>query len=335
MNNKKSISVVLITIIVVIIGAVVFTFWKTKTANDELRVGYMRISSHAAFIYALENDVFSKHNLKIKGEYYPTTADLIAALENKRIDVAFQVTPEMAWLSANKVKDHYYVYFSAESTEQKPMDGFYALTTLTKDSLLNSKIGCFPSPTAKIMTRMIMEKFYNLKEAEYELIEVRPDLQLTFMENKNIKALFTYEPIGTIIKDKIKAREIIHAPVETVLNINPWYGGVGIFSKDLVEKRKNVAINFQNAIEESFHILNNSKNVDIYAKTMLKLQPGINQDLAKQIPNISLTFSNANNIDDIRGKIDRLFSKYQEYEILEKKVNPFLEIFNPKDENER
>ena len=328
MNNKPSMKSIIITIIILVLVISGVTIWQIRTSDDTLRVGYMRIASHAPLISAIENNIFEKFNLKIKAEYYPTTADLIHALEQNKIDVAFQVTPDIAWQSAARTGNNYYIYFVAQSTKEKPMDGLYALTPqLSKESLLHKTIGHFPGPTAEAMVREILEKKYNLNRNEYQLQDVKPNLQLDFLKNKNIEALFTYEPIGTCAVKTIGAHKVIQAPVEEFI-INPWNGGIGIFSEDLVKYRKSVAVNFQKAIKESFENLD--KNIDIYAKTLVELQPGLTTDIAKEIPNIPLIFStDKEKTESVRDAVDKQLSKYINLKILNKNNSYNIPIFEP------
>ena len=327
--NKKSIIGIIITIVIVVVF-VIFSIWKTTSSPDVLRVGYMRIASHAPLISAIENKIFEKYNLDVKAEYFPTTTDLIEALEQKKIDVAFQVTPDLAWKSATKTKNDYYIYFVAQSTKEKPMDGFYTMKPITRDSLLHQTIGHFPGLTGKFMTQEILKKKYNLTPQDYTLIDANPAMQIQLLTRGEIKALFTYEPAGTIAIKAYNARNEVPAPVEEHV-IDPWNGGVGIFSSDLVVYRKGVAVNFQQAIKESFDSLD--VNLPKYTQTLMDLQPGLTTEIAMQIPNISLIFSiNKLESEKIRNAVAMQFKIYQDLGILNKDDSHYLKIFEPYEE---
>ena len=327
--NKKSILGIIITVVIIAV-VVVFSIWKTKSSPDVLRVGYMRIASHAPLISAIENKIFDKYNLVVKAEYYPTTTDLIEALEQKKIDVAFQVTPDLAWKSVTKTKNDYYIYFVAQSTKEKPMDGFYTMEPVTRESLLQQTIGHFPGLTGKFMTKEILKRKYNLNPEDYTLIDANPAMQIQLLTRGEIKALFTYEPSGTIAVKAYNAINAVPAPVEEYV-INPWNGGIGIFSSDLVTYRKGVAINFQKAIKESFDSLN--KDLPKYTQTLMDLQPGLTIEIAMQIPNISLIFSmDKTESEKIRNAVATQFKVYQDLGILSKDDSHYLKIFEPYEE---
>lgn len=329
MNRSKLVGVIITVMIV--IGVVIFTIVKTTTSSDILRVGYMRIASHAPLIAAIENDIFKKYNLSVKAEYYPTTTDLIEALEQKKIDVAFQVTPDLAWKSATKTRNDYYIYFVAQSTKDKSMDGLYTMKQVTKDSLLHQTIGHFPGLTGKYMTQEILKKKYGLNPDDYTLVDANPAMQIQLLTRGEIKALFTYEPLGTIALMAYKAVKAISAPVEEYV-IDPWNGGIGIFSSDLVTYRKGVAINFQKAIKESFDDLN--AHPSKYTETLMDLQPGLIAGIADSIPNIPLVFSiNKEECEKIRSAVAIQFKVYQDLGILNKDDSHYLKIFEPYNEN--
>lgn len=326
MNDKSKIWGIATTFIL-LVAVVLFTVLKTRNTSDVLRVGYMKIASHAPLISAIENNIFDKYNLEVKAEYYPATADLIEALEQKKIDVAFQVTPDLAWMSVNRTKKDYYIYFVAQSTKDKPMDGFYTMDSITRESLLNQTIGHFPGLTGKYMTQEILKRKYNLTPNDYTLIDVNPAMQINLLTRGEIKGLFTYEPAGTIAMNVYKAQNSIPAPVEEYI-INPWNGGIGIFSNDLVTYRKDVAINFQKAIIESFNFLD--KQLPEYTKTLMDLQPGLTTKIAMQIPNIPLIFStDKEQTEKIRSAVAEQFKVYQDLGILSKDNIHSLKIFEP------
>ena len=327
MSNHKTKTFGIITTLVVIVLVVVFTVFRTRNSSDVLRVGYMRIASHAPLISAVENKIFDKYNLDVKAEYYPTTADLIDALEQKKIDVAFQVTPDLAWKSSSKTKDDYYIYFVARSTKEKPMDGLYAMTPLTRDLLLHQTVGHFPGLTGKYVTQEILKQGYNLNPTEYTLIDANPAMQMNLLKRGEIRALFTYEPLGTIAVNSLKAENVIPAPVEKHI-IDPWNGGIGIFSSDLVKYKKEVAVKFQQAIEESYSLLD--KDLNLYVTTLMDLQPGLTIQLAQLVPNISLIFStDKKNTEEIRTSVAEQFKMYQDLGILDKNDSHYLKIFEP------
>lgn len=324
-KNSKIVGVIIMTLITVVM--VVVTYIKTTNSSDILRVGYMRIASHSPLIFAIENNIFEKYKLKVIAEYYPTTSDLIEALEQRKIDVAFQVTPDLAWMSANKTKNDYYIYFVAQSTKDKPMDGFYAMKQINGADLINQSIGHFPGLTGRYMTQEVLKRKFNLDPENYNLVDVNPSMQLNMLTRGDIIALFTYEPAGTIAIKAYNAINIIPAPVEQYI-INPWNGGIGIFSSDLVTYRKEVAVNFQKAIIESYNFLDTQ--LPEYTKALMDLQPGLTPEIAMQIPNIKLIFSTDMVQSELmRAAVAEQFKVYKDIGILNKDDSHYLKIFEP------
>jgi len=321
MKKKKTLLIIAVTFLIAVL---VFTYIRVSNDKDVIKVGYMEIASHAPLIAAYKNNFFNKYNIQVELEVYPNTAALINAIESKRIDVAFQVTPDLAWKSAQS--NLLYIYFIAQSTDKSPIDGLYAMHKISKDSLIGKKIGCFPGPTAKAMTEKIMLEAYGLKPSDYELIEVQPPIQLTKLEKGEIELLFTYEPLGSLAQDRIKALKIIDAPVEKYI-VNPWNGGVGIFSEDFVKYRKDVAGRFQDAIVEANKYLTSSP--DVAAQTLIQLQPGLTHDIAIKIPLQNLIFSNSTDeINAINSALERQLEIYKDLNIINGEVRHNLKVFS-------
>ncbi|MBV5315245.1 MAG: ABC transporter substrate-binding protein [Prolixibacteraceae bacterium] len=323
MNKKKTTLIVAVTFLIAVL---VFTFVRISGEKDVIKVGYMKITAHAPLIAAYNNNIFDNHNIKVVLEVYPNTPALINAIEAKRIDVAFQVTPDLAWTSAKS--NLLYIYFIAQSTDKTPIDGLYAMHEITKDSLIGKTIGCFPGPTAKAMTEKIIYLAYGLTIDEYKLVEVQPPIQLSKLEKGEIELLFTYEPLGALAQERIKAIKIIDAPVEKYI-VNPWNGGIGIFSDDFVKYRKDVAIRFQDAIIEGNKFLNSSP--DISAQTLIQLQPGLTHEIAVKVPLQNLIFSKSTDeINAINSALERQLEIYKDLHIIDGEVRHNLKVFSAK-----
>jgi len=320
--KKKKIS--LIIAVTFLIAVLVFTFIRVSKDKDVIKVGYMEITAHAPLVAAYKNNIFDKYNIKVELEVYPNTPALINAIEAKRIDVAFQVTPDLAWKSAQS--NLLYIYFIAQSTDKSPIDGLFAMHVISKDSLIGKKIGCFPGQTAKAMTEKIIYEAYGLKASDYELLEVQPPIQLSKLEKGEIEMLFTYEPLGSLAQERIKAIKVIDAPVEKYI-VNPWNGGIGIFSEDFVKYRKEVAGRFQDAIIEGNNFLKSSP--DVSAQTLVQLQPGLTHEIAIKIPLQNLIFSNSpDEINAINSALERQLEIYKDLKIINGEVRHNLKVFS-------
>lgn len=266
-----------------IVLIVAFIIFRIMSDKDIIKVGYMQISAHAPLIAAKELNIFEKHGLRVQLVPYPDTPTLMDGVEKGQVDVGYQLTADIVLKSAASTGKNYYVYYVARSTIAAPIDGFYALKQLDSNSLKGKKIGCFPGPTGEAMTRAIMEKVYGLKAKDYTLDPIAGVLQITKLKSGSVTALFTYEPIGTLLVEKFGAIRVLDAPVEKYIVDGPWDGGIGVFTNDLVVRRRKTAINFQNAMYEIFSLIQGEKRGTV-ADAMVKLQPGLDLITAAKVP---------------------------------------------------
>jgi NitT/TauT family transport system substrate-binding protein len=275
-------------------------------SKERIKVGYLKITAHAPVVAANNYKVFEKHGLEVELEVYPNTPSLVTALNDGRIDICFQVTPESLWQFQNL---KYYAYFLAKSSFENPIDGLYALNPNILDSIKGKTIGHFPGPTPKQLTKKIIKEISGLDENEYEIKDVPPPLQLSSLERSEIDLLFTYEPMGALAKYRVNAVNVSPAPVENYI-INPWMGGIGVFSEKFVEERKLDALKFQKAIEEANNILFNRE--DKKTETLVSLQAGLPPEVAKEVPLTELVFSSKETKDGLFLQLKKQLVLYKE-----------------------
>lgn len=321
-NYKKLTLIIGILFIVIIVG---FVIYRVITVKDKLIVGHMQISSHAPLFAAKEMKKFEEHGLSIELEQYPDTPTLMNALISGKIDIGYQLTSDVVFKSAAEGNE-YYIYYVAISTETDPIDGFYALSEIDSESLKEKRIGHFPGPTGAAMTKRIIESRYNLKQDEYELIPVAPSLQVSSLQSGRIAALFTYEPIGTVLVKRLNALKVLKGPVEEYVLKGPWYGGIGVLSADLVQRRRAVARSFREAIYETMEIL--EKDKELYARAMSEMQPGLSIDLAREVPTTIAVFARSKKErSTLLEALERQISIYRDLGLLPSSGRANIKIF--------
>lgn len=277
---SKSKIIMLLVVVVLIVVAGLWISRMVVETPDQIRVGYMKIAAHLPVVAAREEGIFEEFGLDVGNlELFSDTPSLMQALITDRVDVAFQVTPDIAWSTAGKNQQKLFIYFVAQSTEEQPIDGLYALEA--EGDLEGKTIGVFPGPTASAFMSEIMKKAYELEPDQYDLRPIPPPLQLNLLRNREIDALFTYEPLGTLAQARTGAVTLLNAPVEQYV-VNPWNGGVGIFGEPIVQYRPKVACKFAAAIATTVSKL--AQEPELAAKHMAALQPGLTPDLAMTVP---------------------------------------------------
>lgn len=315
MSKSKLIGVVAVAVVVVATG--LWMVNKVSTTPDRIRVGYMKIAAHLPVVVAHEEGVFQEFGLDVgELEAFSDTPALMQALLTDRIDVAFQVTPDVAWQTLDGVERKLHIYFVAQSTSASPIDGLYAMSE--ENDMKGKVIGVFPGPTASALMAEIMREHYGLSPRDYELRPIPPPLQLTLLRSGEIDALFTYEPLGTLARERAAAVTLIEGPVEKYV-IDPWNGGVGVFGESIVRYRPKVACRFAAAIAESINRL--SREPDIAAEQMVALQPGLTPDIAKKVPLTSYFF-----VDGISAPADLTLPRSRIQELLDNQLAVYTSL---------
>ena len=317
---------VLIGIGVVAVGAALAAVaYFATTSRDVVVVGYMRIATHVPVLIAKDLQLLDTGRLKVSLEYYPDTPTLMRAVEQGRVDIGFQLTPEAVWRSAAE-GNRYHIYYIAASTSESPLDGLLAVAPLSAASLKGKKIGHFPGATAEAMTKRIVEEAYGLKTPrDYELRPVAPPLQFTaLLKVHEVDALFTYEPLVTMLVTA-GARNELAGPVERYI-VDPWYGGIGVFSHDLVVRRPVVAKEFQAATAAAFSEI--ARTPAVFAEYVARLQPGITKETAAHIPIPHyIVATTSAEIEALRVALEKQLDIYRELGILSEEGRHNVRIF--------
>lgn len=330
-RNYKKISISFGVVFIIIVVA--FVIYKSYTTEDTLVVGYMEIASHAPVFAAKDLGVFEKHNLKITLRSYSDTPSLMKAVEDGHVDVGFQLTADIVLKSASQGKT-YYIYYLARSTEKSPLDGLYALdANINKAKLKGKKIGHFPGPTGAAMTKRLMKVIYDIDDNEYSLVPTAPPIQIQSLTSGSISLLFTYEPIGTSATE-LGIKRVISAPVEKFIIKGPWDGGIGVFTEELVLRRRSTAVAFLDALAETDSLIKTSKK-GAGADAMAKLQAGLDVKTAMNVPLLEMVFAtNAEEGRKLLTSLENQINLYRELEILPKEGRSNLRIF-VRDEDEQ
>jgi ABC-type nitrate/sulfonate/bicarbonate transport system substrate-binding protein len=311
--------------ILLAVAVIVFVIIRIRIEKDVLVVGYLQISAHAPLIVARDQKILDKYGIEVRLEQFPDTPSLMKAVEGGQVDVGYQLTSDVVFTSASEGR-LYYIYLVAQSTKEDPIDGLYAMTNITKESLQGKRIGHFPGPTGAIMTKIILAKQYGLQEGSYQLVPVAPPIQLNMLKSGDIVALFTYEPIGTLAVKKIGAIQILKGPVEELVINGAWNGGIGIFTEELVQRRITTAVSFRNAIYETTQLL--EQNKELSAEAMSQLQPGLDRDTALSVPVIkNIMAKNKEEEAELREAIESQISIYRSLGLLKEDSRANIKIF--------
>jgi len=89
--------------------------------------------------------------------------------------------------------------------------------------LRGKRLGILPGIQFRTIARYILARNHLKADTDVNLVEVALPLQVQALASKQVDALLTIEPVGTIAISQGVARHLIRAPMVRYIS-NPWYG---------------------------------------------------------------------------------------------------------------
>ncbi len=296
---------------------------KKQPEQKEIKIGYLPITVDLPFFVAMEKGYFLEQGLDVTAVRFETTTQLYDAMVSKSIDAAAIGGLTALYGMEAEVQGLFKIYAMNANDET-----FYADTLLVKkDSTITSpaelkgkKIGTFPGSTIVVGTKLIMRKF-GLKDDEYEIIQIPPQLQIQALETGQVDALMALEPTGTLARLKGIGKVILTAPNAKYL-INPFPGGAAAFATSWAKEHANIAKKIKWATDKAIDFIR--ENPEDVKKSLPKYT-GLSEDVASQT--LLCLYWKVEDIDrvSVQKYADILYSEG----VLKKKIDTSKFYFEP------
>jgi NitT/TauT family transport system substrate-binding protein len=286
-KGRLIMSFLVISLVIVIGVAVVWTRpWHTPNDNS-VRVGYLPIYVDLPLFVAEERGFFRDHCLEVRLHRFEASPDMSAALVGGRVDALASVATSSALAIETRDAGRFRIFLVDAETPQFPLSSLLvssASRIRRVDQLRGKVIASFPGPTARLFAPLALERL-GLPRDSYRIQELPIGSHLSALETGRVDAALTYEPTATQGVIKYHSRRLVPAIIETNV-ISPWQAGLWVISTRLSHERPEVAQRFVMAIYDAVRFIRSNPTE---AKRALQRYTTIDPGIAEQTPNIPFT----------------------------------------------
>lgn len=303
MNPTKSISFILGTVLL-------FSFVSgcAKKPEGKVRIAYLQILVCSPFFVAQENGYFKQEGIEIEPQVFVSSNQIVEALLADKTDAAMSLAQSVAATIEARQPGQLKVFMANAQNDKEYLSSLVVRTDSkisSVEQLKGKKIGCFPGQTAVVYLKMTLEKYGLSPEKDVQIVELEPTVHLQALESGSVDALLSYEPTTTIAIQRNIGRVLLAGAFEKSV-INPWVGGVFVFSSKFVREHPELAKKVIAALEKAVDYIN--ANPTEYKKILPKYTP-ISEDIALRTTNIPYWKLHEIDRQQIQKQTDMLFDK--------------------------
>lgn len=288
-----------------------------------IKVAYKEGAVSVPLFVGIDQGFFTNRNLKVEPVVFTSTNQMIQSVISGDVDASSPGVVEAA-LAAETVSPGKFKIYSQVVMDQ---DHFMDYVMIRKDSPMTSmsdlkgkKIGVAEG-SRLFYEKTVMKNF--LKEGEYELHPMAPNLFLSALESGSIDAFIWNEPVPTIAIQKGIAKVLLERPYTDYVPYMNQFSGAALMSTAFIESHPDEAKAFYGAMEDSFEFVRNNPEA---AKQLLPSCCGVSEEIAPYIPHLALFSGSAQiNKEALQKFADYLF----EAGLIEQKVETGQLIYLP------
>lgn len=287
----------------------------TPEVVENVRMGYLPITSDASFFVAVEKGLFKAQGLQVEPIKFATSNQALEAVIAGRIDATAIVAFETALaLEANTPNQFRIIEMTAATADTKVHRIVVKVDSHIKTlaDLKGKKIGTFPGSQMMVFLKLILGRFFDA-EREVEIVQLKPPLQPQALESGQVDALFCLEPTGTLLESKGLARAISVNPLYEFIQ-KPFPTAVSVVSMSMANEKPKVVDRIIAGLTAAHEYL--KAHPQDAALTFLKYVP-IDSNL---VTNVSL-YDNWGLIAIDRDAVQKLADLYAEKGIVDKRVS--------------
>jgi NitT/TauT family transport system substrate-binding protein len=277
MNKKWLVALVLLISVTVLPSG-------RSVAQEEVKIGYLKLVSSLPTYAALEEGYFQEQGLKITTTTFESGTLIIDALVAGRIDVSIGNSVVTNWMAEQNVPGTYKIFLIYGPTG--PQDVTFTMM-VSKDSALKEvielkgkKVGTFPGIASLVLAKAVLRHSFD-PDKEVTLVEVPPGNIVQALAAGQIDAYFAPEPFGMMGVAKGVARHLVKSPL-SVLNLQKGFpGGTDAFNSKFLKEKLAVAKKVKGAIYRGADFIRSN---EAEARKFLITYTGLPEPFAMKIP---------------------------------------------------
>lgn len=263
--TKKSKIIIATFVGLVLVAFLLFKFLSPKSEPEKITIGYSQLRISLPIFVAQEKGLFKKYGLDVELKPYPTAQPMMEALVSGNIDVAGYCALPITFGTMAKSTDNKELVFISAILEDdsRQISKLIAKANARIDSIKDLKgkrIGILPTRAYEVRLKQILESNgLDVDKDQIIIQQVAPDLQKDALEKGTIQALFSNDPMTSIIISKGIGKDLspdINLLAKTT-GISPFYFGSFNVSKKFADANSDVTKKISLALDEAIDFINN------------------------------------------------------------------------------
>jgi len=285
---------------------VVFIVKNFKHDENILKVGYKLNSGYQIYFVAKDLGIYEKHELKVEGVSFTSTAQMMQALVSGQIDAtaagSIEVIAETELNSPNSVRVFNTLVFNKTNPFFSIITPINSKINSIKD-LKGKNIGVLPGTTSVTFLKSCVSNFFSPDSMKIEQLELR--IQLQALSLGQVDALYTVDPIVSLAINKNIGKILSKGPENTYI-MDPLATGGSIVSVKFFNEKRNTALKFIKAMDETIDIM---RVDEMNTRKIVAKNTNLDQNIAATINLIDYWKLDETNFSQVQKYLDFLYSQ--------------------------
>jgi ABC-type nitrate/sulfonate/bicarbonate transport system substrate-binding protein len=234
---------------------------KQPEGKVQVRIGWLPLFYGLPHFVATDRGIYKKHGIQVESIKFQTSNDLADAIAAGRIDAAAPISMAVLLALEGRTPGKFKLFMVYATRSDRPTD--YLL--VRKDSTIASiselkgrRIGTFPGSTMRLYARLALKPDLELP-GDAQLIELRPELQLPALVNKQVDALLTYDADAAIALASKEVRVLAKGIKARIMD--PFPSGAFVFSSQFIRQDRKAADAVKDAISEAIQFIQSDQKI--------------------------------------------------------------------------
>lgn len=315
MKNKSIITGIILVFLIGIIGLLLFNSTQTTESDNNLykvKIAYLPIASDLPFFVAMDKGYFIEEGLQVEAVKFETSNDAINAVIAGQVDASATVGMEAILAVESRSPGSLKIVNLAITNENGTIHRLIALknSNLSKvKDLDGKKVGVMPGGNIAAFMKILMKK----ENVTFELVQLKPSLQLGALQKGEIDALLAIEPTGSIAESRLNVTTIVMNPL-VKYSISPLITSGDIVPVNSVNENRIFIEKYRRAVQKANNDIASNKSVVIASlEKWLNVKP----EVANKVGIYHYTTSTRQYIRDLK----QLGMVSIEYKLIERELD--------------